>query len=248
MQTFYISTNQITKNNTIYIDGDDYNHIKNVLRLKINEKIWICDNNQKRYYVNLEKYDIEQSRVYFSIIEKTDFTTEPIINIDLYQGLPKGEKFEIIIQKATELGINEIFPVCMNRTIVKIDSDSEQKKLERWNKIAKEASKQSGRQKIPIVSRITNLKNFIENIEKYDIVLLPFENEHSVSIKTILDSNSKAKNIAIIIGPEGGFSDEEITQLTQNPNVKLCTLGSRILRTETAAIATISMIIYKFDL
>lgn len=140
----------------------------------------------------------------------------------------------------------------MERSIVKLDEKSLDKKLDRWNKISAEASKQSGRQKIPHVHSAINFKNIIENISKYDIVLLPYENEKSATIKDSLmkikEKNNNIKEIAIIIGPEGGFSENEIGLVNKFENVHTVTLGPRILRTETAGLATLAMLIYEFEL
>lgn len=264
MSTFYVNSSQI-KENKIYITGDDYNHLKNVLRAKIGENYDICDENAVRYNTKIVAY--QENSVVCEIIKIDEKNTEFSINLTLYQGMPKADKLEYIIQKTTEMGINEVFPVQMERSIVKLDEKNIDKKTERWNKIAEEASKQSGRQKLPIIHRAINFKNIIENISKYDIVLLPYENEKSVTIKDALKEiknglNSYENNqnksdyidknninsIAIIIGPEGGFSEEEINTLTKYNNVHKVTLGPRILRTETAGIVTIAMIEYEFEM
>ncbi len=247
MTTFFVENKQI-KNNTIQIFGDDFHHIKNVLRLKIGEELHICDDDNNRYLVKLQEYDT--ASISLEIIERLDYSTELPVNITLFQGLPKQDKLETIIQKTAELGVNEVIPVTMERSVVKVDEKNEAKKQERWQKVAKEASIQSGRQKIPKISPVINFKNIIENIEKYDIVLLPYENEQSVTLKQCLNALDKGKisNIAVIIGPEGGFSEAEINSLINVPNVRIVTLGKRILRTETASIATISMLTYEFGM
>ncbi|MBO5143560.1 MAG: 16S rRNA (uracil(1498)-N(3))-methyltransferase [Clostridia bacterium] len=249
MSTFYIKNEQIA-GNKIKIIGDDYNHLKNVLRYKTGEKLDVCDENAIRYNTKIIEYTGEEVICEIVAIDKN--TTESPINITLYQGLPKADKLELIIQKATEIGVNEVYPVQMERSIVKLDEKNIDKKLDRWNKISAEASKQSGRQKIPQVHRVINLKNIIENISKYDIVLLPYENEKSATIKDTLkvcmERNPKIKDIAVIIGPEGGFSEDEIKKLNDIENVRTVTLGPRILRTETAGLATLSMLVYEFEL
>ena len=162
--------------------------------------------------------------------------------------MPKADKLEWIIQKCTELGISEIVPVITDRVIVKLDEKSTSKKLERWNKIALEASKQSGRQKVPEVKKPINLKNLVENISKYDILLFPYECEKETTLKSALRNlDKKCKNIAILIGPEGGFSEEEV-ELFHFENVKQVTLGPRILRTETAGLVTLAMLLYELEL
>lgn len=248
MATFYVKNEQI-KDSKIKIMGDDYSHLKNVLRAKIGEKIDVCDENGSRYKTKIST--LTKKEVICEIIAVDDKSTEPLVSIDLYQGLPKADKLELIIQKSTEIGVKAIFPVQMARTIVKFDERSSEKKLERWNKISAEASKQCGRQKIPKVHEVINFKNSIENISKYDIVLLPYENEKSVTIKEVLKKAKKSKaikEIAVMIGPEGGFSEEEINILNKLKNVHTVTLGPRILRTETAGLVTLAMILYEFEL
>ena len=249
MSTFYVKKNQIS-GNRIKIIGDDYYHLNNVLRCKIGESLDICDEDYVRYKTKI--IECNDKEVICDIVNIDNKSTESPLNMTLYQGLPKADKLEFIIQKATEIGVNNIYPVQMDRSIVKIDEKNLNKKFERWNKICLEASKQSGRQKVPEVHRVINFKNIIENISKYDIVLLPYENEKSVTIKGALEKarkdNNKIKNVAIIIGPEGGFSEDEISTLSKFQEVYTVTLGPRILRTETAGLVTLSMLNYEFEL
>ena len=243
MSTFFIKNSQI-EGNTATIIGSDAKHIKNVLRYKIGDELDICDENEKIYLTRIAS--ISSNEVSLYIIEEKNKNTESPVNIALFQGLPKADKMELIIQKATELGVSEIIPVEMERSIVKIDIKDQQKKIERWNKIAYEASKQCGRQKIPKVQNVDNLKNIIEKFSKYDIVLLPYEREYTQNLKQSLNKYTGLKNIAIIIGPEGGFSENEIALLNHS-NVEMVTLGPRILRTETAGIATLAMLSYEIE-
>ena len=155
MSTFYVKNNQII-DNKIEITGDDFYHLKNVLRCKIGEKIDVCDENAIRYKTKIEKYTDRVALCYIESIDEN--TTEPTINVTLYQGLPKFDKLEMIIQKATEIGVNNIIPVQMERSIVKFEEKNIEKKVERWNKICLEASKQSGRQKVPYVHKVNNFK------------------------------------------------------------------------------------------
>lgn len=246
MSTFYIKNNQIDGKN-IRIIGDDVKHIKKVLRYNINDPIEICDENGVVYEAKISEYT-ETDEVLCEINEISEKKAELPYQLVLYQGLPKSDKLETIIQKCTELGINMVIPVQMERSVAKINEEKGSKKTDRWNKIATEASKQCGRQKIPIVSNVINFENIIENISKYDIVLVPYESEENISIKQILKGLKRnIASIAIVIGPEGGFSDEEINLLKEN-GAQICTLGQRILRTETAAIATVSMVNYELEL
>lgn len=243
MSTFYIKNEQKYEGN-ILIEGQDAKHIKNVLRYKVGDKIDVCDESGVRYETLIEKF--EDDKVLLKIVLKKEFEQESSISITLFQGLPKGEKMDLIVQKATELGVDEIVPVEMERSIVKLDAKSAQKKVDRWNKIAYEASKQSGRQFVPKVSNVDILKNIIEKFSKYDIVVLPYEKENKQNLKQLLEKNKNVKNVAIVIGPEGGFSDNDLALLNIS-NVHSVTLGSRILRTETAGIAVLSMLLYEFE-
>lgn len=249
MSTFYIKNNQIN-DDKIEIIGDDYNHIKNVLRCKISENIDICDETATRYKTKIVEFTDKTVICEIKSIEEN--STEPNINVTLYQGLPKADKLELIIQKTTEIGVNHIYPVQMARSIAKLDEKNTERKQERWNKICIEASKQCGRQMVPNVYKAINFKNIIENISKYDIVLLPYENEKSVTLKKAITeiraNNINVNNIAIIIGPEGGFSEEEVNTLSEYKNVYTITLGPRILRTETAGLVTLAMLMYEFEL
>lgn len=244
MSIFYIKNNQLNGEKAVVL-GEDVKHIKDVLRYNIGDEISLCD--EEGYKYNGKILSFSKDSVEVNILEKLETTSESKLNITLYQGLPKADKLEFIIQKCTELGVNEVVPVITDRVIVKLDEKSTPKKVERWNKIALEAAKQSGRQKVPVVQNPIKLKNSIENISKYDIVILPYECEKEVTLKKILKSLDKGlKNIAIVIGPEGGFSEEDLKVLDL-PNVKKVTLGPRILRTETAGLATISATIYELE-
>lgn len=246
ISTFYIKSEQIDGEN-ISIIGNDVKHIKNVLRYKVDDELEVCDENEVRYKTRITRFLEEE--ILLEIVEVSEKNTEMSVVVDLYQGLPKSDKMDMIVQKNTELGINRIIPVLTDRVIVKIENSNEKKKLDRWNKIASESAKQSGRQKIPIVENIENLENIVENLSKYDIVIVPFECEKDKSLKMALKNKEKKhQSIAIIIGPEGGFSDKDITMLENLSNVVKVSLGQRILRTETAGIATLAMILYEYEL
>ena len=156
---------------------------------------------------------------------------------------------EQIIQKATEIGVSDITPLKMERCVVKLDEKTELKKIERWQKIAEVAAKQSKRDKIPVVHSCVSLKNIYEKLKKYDIVIVAYEEEKDISIKQVLKQIDPKNNpnIAIIIGPEGGIAKEEINFLKTLSNAKIVTLGKRILRTETAPLVLASIIMYEFD-
>ena len=246
ISTFYVKNNQVN-NETISIIGDDVKHIRNVLRHKIDDKLEICDESGFRYLTKIREF--LKNEILLEIMEQTDKNTEMPVKIDLYQGLPKSDKMDLIVQKTTELGVSKIIPVMTERVIVKLEKGNESKKIERWNKIAAEAAKQSGRQLIPVVENVANLEKIVEKLSKYDIVIVPFECEKDSTLKNILKNvKNKIENIAVVIGPEGGFSEKDIATLERSLNVIKVSLGKRILRTETAGLATIAMLLYEYEL
>lgn len=243
MPKFFIKSNQID-GNIVNIVGTDVNHIVNVLRLKVDDEIQVC-NGDKGVNYNTKILEINKETVKCNILEAIESNSEAGVHINILQGLPKAEKMELIIQKCTELGVKEITPVEMERCIVKLDEKSANKKQERWQKIAEVAAKQSGRDKIPQINSVTKIKNICNMLENYDIVLVPYENEKNTTLKEVLKELPKKNlKIAIVIGPEGGFEEKEIKMLEQN-NGKIVTLGNRILRTETVAIAMTGIIMYE---
>lgn len=247
MYKFFVKDNQI-ENKKIRIIGEDVNHIKNVLRLQIGEKIQVCNSDTEQSYIT-KIIESNTDVVIVEIIQECMEKTEASILLHIFQGLPKQEKMEQIVQKATEIGVTDITPVKMERCVVKLDEKTAAKKVERWQKIAEVAAKQSKRDKIPKIHSLVSLKNIYEKLEKYDIVIVAYEEEKNTSIKQILkavDAN-KQTNIAVLVGPEGGIAKEEIEFLKTIPNIKVVTLGKRILRTETAPIVIASVIMYEFD-
>lgn len=247
MYKFFVADNQI-KNGEAKIIGEDVKHIKDVLRLNIGEDIIICNKNLGVSY-NADITAISKDEVVCNIIGKNEITTEPRVNIDIYQGLPKSDKMEYIIQKTTEIGVKKIYPVTLERCIAKLDKKDENKKILRWQKIAEAAAKQSKRDFIPQIHNVINLENICKNIPNYDIILLAYENEESNTIKTELQKIEKKDNIniGVVIGPEGGFTEKEVNTLIA-AGAKCITLGKRILRAETAPIVVLSDIIYEFEL
>ena len=172
-------------------------------------------------------------------------STELNVKITLFQGLPKKDKMELIIQKAVELGVFNIVPVDMKNCIVKLKD--EDKKISRWQEISEAAAKQSKRNIIPKIEKLMKIKDLKDKIKDYDLCIVAYEDENNTTLKDILNKNKNAKNIALIIGPEGGISKEEVQLLNEN-GAKTASLGKRILRTETAGISMISMITYEFEL
>ena len=246
MQKFFVEGNQI-ENNIIYIQGTDVNHISNVLRLDKKEKIQICNKNTlENYIVQIE--EIQKEKIITNIVEKLQTTVEPNVEIHLYQGLPKADKMELIIQKTTELGIYKIIPIDMTRCVVKLDEKDTKKKIERWQKIAEGAAKQSKRDIIPKIENKVKLKDLTDKIKEYDIFIVAYEEETTKTLKQVLKKLENKNNykIGILIGPEGGIDSKEIEILKENGAV-ITTLGKRILRTETAPIAMVSNILYELE-
>ena len=249
MPKFFVTTNQI-EGNTIIIQNEDVNHIKNVLRAKVDDTIDICDcDTSKNYICKIEK--IEEKNIYCHIIEEIQSNVETHIQVSIFQGLPKADKMELVIQKSVELGVYDITPVEMKRCVVKLNEKDKIKKIQRWKKISEGAAKQSGRDRIPKINPIVNIHTLCENMKEYDLVLVAYENEKVNTLKQELKKVKQAKNkelkIAVIIGPEGGIDQEEIIKL-ESHNAKIITLGTRILRTETVALNMLSIIMYELEM
>lgn len=247
MRKFFVESNQI-ENSKIEIIGEDVNHIKNVLRLQAGEKIKICDKTNKINYIS-EIIEITSKSVKCNIVELAPNEAEGNVILHIFQGLPKADKMELIIQKGTELGASEFIPVSFKRSVVKLSGKDEVKKIDRWNKIAEVAAKQCGRDLVPKVRNVENIKNVCNQIKDYDIVLLAYELEDKNYIKNELQKLKSQKGnykIAVIIGPEGGIEQEEVNILTGN-GAKVISLGKRILRTETVALQVSSIIMYELE-
>lgn len=247
MPRFFVKSNQISEN-TICIIGEDVKHIKNVLRKQIGDNIEICNQDEETAY-RCEISEISEERILNKILEKIT-SVENKIKVDIYQGLPKADKMELIIQKSVELGVNAIIPVEMKRCVVKLDSKSESKKIERWQKIAESAAKQSGRCSIPEIRNVIKIEDITKLEDDYDSIIVCYENEKINSIKKELLKLKTVKKdeirIAIVIGPEGGLEEKEVEYLKLNGS-QVVTLGSRILRTETVALNILSIIMYELE-
>lgn len=246
MQKFFVEESQI-ENDKIVITGEDVKHISSVLRMQKGEQILIGSKETLETYLT-EIEQIEKEKVVAKIIEKLDTQTESNVEIDLYQGLPKADKMELIIQKTTEIGISKVIPVDMVRCIVKLDEKDAKKKIERWQKVAEGAAKQSKRSKIPEIKNKIKIKDLENIISQYDAFIVAYEEENEVTLKQELKKlrEQEKYKIGILVGPEGGITKEEIEKLTSY-NAKVVTLGKRILRTETAPIVLTSNIIYELE-
>ncbi len=238
MSKFFIPRENI-RENTIILDGEDVNHITRVLRFQVGDEITCCDGMGNDYISKIKALD--KKEVVCEIVSKRKADTEPEIKVVLIQGVPKAAKMDYIIQKTTELGISEIYPCEMSRCVSKIDGI---KKIERWQKISREAAKQSGRGIVPEVHEPISISEAIEVLKSVDVAFVPYECDEGNKLRPILNSVKKPKSAAFIIGPEGGFDKSEIDEIIKN-GIHTVSLGKRILRTETAGEAVLSMVMYE---
>lgn len=234
----FFAENENKKDDRYFIVGDDYNHIKNVLRMTVGEQFLVsCDGVSDLCQIE----SIESDTIIAKVIDENYQNTNLPINIHLFQGLPKSDKLELIIQKAVELGVTSVTPVAMKRSIVKVDEKKKKSKQARWQAIAEAAAKQSKRTSVPQVCDILSYKEFINRVKDLDLLLVPYEcAEGMAATKQVLKQIKSGMNIGIIIGPEGGFEPSEI-DAARDVGGGVISLGSRILRTETAAITAIAM-------
>ena len=244
MHQFFVEKKQIGENQ-ITIEGEDVNHIKNVLRLQKGEKIAISNQVEHKYLCEIA--EISKEKVIADILEVAKESTELEAKIYLFQGLPKSDKMEMIIQKAVELGVYKIIPVAMSRSIVRLDAQKQSKKQQRWGGISKSAAQQSKRMRIPEVEKLMSFDEAIKYAKEMEHILLPYELEAGNAINAKLTDNiKKGESIAIFIGPEGGFEEEEIENARMH-GAKSISLGKRILRTETAGLAILSILMYHLE-
>ena len=227
-----------------HITGDDFKHLKNVLRMRPGDRAVISDGTDRDYNCIIGK--ITEDEALLTALSDAESSELPA-KIILYQGLPKGDKLELIIQKAVELGAFRIVPVEMRRSVVKLDDKKKASKLLRWNAIAKSAAEQSGRGRIPEVSQVMSLKEAIADCEG-SLVLVPYENEEGMKATAeALKFVTSGSTVSLFIGPEGGFEPSEI-ELLRAAGGRIISLGRRILRTETAGIAAVSLCMMKIEL
>ena len=243
MYQFFVEDAQISEKDVV-IEGSDVNHIKNVLRMKCGEKIRISSAAGRNFYCEIAELSGEVVRA--DIIEELEEDTELPNKIYLFQGLPKSDKMELIVQKAVELGVHEIIPVAMKNCVVKLDDKKAASKVNRWQEIAKSAAKQSKRSLIPVVEMPMSYKLAVERAKELDVVLVPYENERGMqATRELMAAIEPGQSIGIFIGPEGGFDSSEVEFVRENAH--LISLGNRILRTETAGLATLAMLIYQLE-
>lgn len=244
MQQFFAEPSWI-RENKIFMQGSDVNHIRNVLRMKPGEDVRVNDGRGKTYLCCISSYE-EQTAV-LDILKELDSDTELPSRIILFQGLPKGDKMEWIVQKAVELGVYAIVPFAAKRSVVKLDEKKAAKKQARWQLIAKGAAEQSGRGIIPEVSTVRTFAEALGMAGDLDVVLIPYELEEGMKeTARVLENIECGQSVGIFIGPEGGFEEEEVER-AKEAGAYAITLGKRILRTETAGLTTLSVLMYHLE-
>lgn len=253
MYHFFVEPCQIHEDR-IEILGGDVNHMKNVLRMKAGEEVTVSDGFGHEYLCRVS--ELLEDAVRVSILEKRDVSVELPSRLVLFQCLPKGDKMELIVQKAVELGAAAVVPVASKRCVVKLDAKKEENKRKRWQAIAESAAKQSGRAIVPEVKPVMGFAEALKEARKLDVGLIPYEcadellaeEKKSAMDKTreILGNIQKGQSVGIFIGPEGGLEKSEV-ELAMNAGVKPITLGKRILRTETAGLCVLSVLMFKLE-
>ena len=244
MHHFFVTPQQIS-GDKIRIEGGDVNHMKNVLRMKLHEKAEISDGESRTYLCEVEAY--EEDVAVLHILEEMEADTEPASKLYLFQGLPKSDKMELIVQKAVELGVYQVIPVAMKRSVVRLDDKKAAKKADRWNSIAESAAKQSGRSRIPEVTMPLSYNEALKMAEELDVTLLPYELAGGMEVtREVIRQIKSGQSVGIFIGPEGGFEPEEVDAAV-SMGAKVITLGRRILRTETAGLATLAVLMFELE-
>ena len=243
MPRFFVEPCQIQEEtHEIRVTGTDVNHIRNVLRMKQGEELWVSDGAGKEYHCQIAGMDGEEILLHILYAQEPDY--ELPNQIYLFQGLPKADKMELIIQKAVELGVHEIIPVETRRSLVQLEAE---KKTARWQQIAESASKESRRMYVPRVSSVLSFSEALKKAGELDIKLIPYELAQGMKeTRAILGSIRPGQSIGIFIGPEGGFEEQEV-QAASEAGASPITLGKRILRTETAGLAVLSVLMFQLE-
>jgi 16S rRNA (uracil1498-N3)-methyltransferase len=238
MTRFFVQPEEMSGQNII-LAGDNYNHAK-VLRLKPGEQVLVCDGQSEQCLCQVKEQQPDQ--FVLTVLERGEATTEAAVQVTVYMAFPKADKLEHVIQKATELGADRIVAFPSARCVSRPDSKSLPKKLERWQKIALSAAQQSGRGKVPEVAVLNSYAEALSEAGKADTAILLYENERATTLKMALEEKSFT-TVSLISGPEGGLEEREVEQ-AQNAGVRVCTLGRRILRCETAPLCALSAVMY----
>ena len=236
MTRFFVEPQELQADH-ITLTGENAQHAK-VLRLKVGEEVLICDGQGKECLCRVD----DAKELSFSVIERRDSATEAAVQVSIYMALPKADKLEHVIQKATELGAYEIVTFPSARCVSKPDEKSLAKKLERWQKIAQSAAEQSGRGRIPQVIVLPSYNVAITRAAQADLGLLFYENEHALTLQASLNTRPYS-TVSLLTGPEGGLEEAEVEQ-ARDAGMQICTLGKRILRCETAPLCALSAVMF----
>lgn len=244
MYKFFVEPEQIVED-AVFITGEDVNHIVHVLRMKKGEQVLVSTSNDREYLCEITA--LEEEAVQLKLLDVYGSNRELPIEVTLYQALPKGDKMETVIQKMVELGAVRIVPVVTKRCVVQLDQKKAAKKVARWNAISEAAAKQSKRNKIPEVTMPMPFAEALLDAKKLEAALIPYENAEGMEqARSMVDEAAKKRSLGIFIGPEGGFTEQEMEKSQQN-GVKPISLGHRILRTETAGMMLMSVIMFATD-
>lgn len=245
MQHFFVPPSQVEETE-IMITGSDVNHMKNVLRMRPGEEVSVSDGNNCHYLCRIKEYEGTAEAV-LDIVQRQENDTELSSKIYLFQGLPKQDKMGLIVQKAVELGVYQIIPVATKRCVVRLDEKKAEKKIKRWQEISKSAAKQSGRGLVPEIKNVLSWQEALREGKALDVLLIPYELEEGMAkTKEILAAICPGQSVGIFIGPEGGFEKEEVLEALE-AGAEAITLGRRILRTETAGITTLSVLMFQLE-
>jgi 16S rRNA (uracil1498-N3)-methyltransferase len=242
MPRFFVSPEQI-KDDHIIITGPDVNHIARVLRLGAGDRITVLDGRGALYEAVIERAGKDE--VLCAIEKRSKVDSASSLRLTLVQGIPKGDKMDLIVQKGAELGVSRVIPLISQRVVVKLEGDKSGKKRERWQRIALEAAKQCRRPDIPEVEEPAGWDQVLANLPGEALALMPWEEENALSLREVLMGNTPKEDVFVFIGPEGGFTAGEVERARAR-GVRPVTLGPRILRTETAGLAVVAIILYQW--
>lgn len=246
MPRFFVTEDHIEGGHA-YIDGGDYSHIANVLRMKRGEELTLSCGNGTDYFCSIEEVDKAGKRIGLSVIGSWKSFSELPVKLYLFQGLPKADKMDLIVQKAVELGAYAVVPVATSRAVVKLDAQGKKKKQARWQAISESAAKQAGRAVIPEIMPVMSFKEALEMAGELDRIVLPYEKAEGMEeSRKVIRSLHGASSAGIFIGPEGGFSEEE-AEAARSAGAGIISLGRRILRTETAGMTVLSVIMFELE-
>ena len=246
MHHFFIKPDNIRDSLIVIEDAGDINHIKNVLRMRVGEKVTFCCEDEPREYVCVLA-SLTNDQICAAIEDINGVSGELPCRLILFQGIPKGDKMDLIIQKAVELGVFAIVPVAMKRCVVKLDGKRAEKKIRRWNEIAKGAASQAKRNHVPLVYPMMDFEEAVDYAKRLDVLLLPYEDAQGIAhSRKVIESVKGEESAGIFIGPEGGFDHGEV-KMSREAGAIPITLGHRILRTETAGMAVLSILMFMLD-